>query len=106
MSNFEYVAENMSPNPNIGQNIQEINQTINQTISENNMGTAPSTWSYGPPPNISYCNPQGASYFPVDNIVVNPEDLFKGNKAKTAIEIKSIRDCIFDILNKKIIFFG
>tara|TARA_A100001037_G_C15147501_1_gene637139 strand:- start:422 stop:1333 length:912 start_codon:yes stop_codon:yes gene_type:complete len=97
MSNFEYVAENQSPNPDM------INNPIPDTIvGAPNPGdnlTGQPNWIN--PMNISYCNPPGASYFPLDNITVNPEDLFNNNNVKSVIEIKSLRESTYDILNKK-----
>ena len=102
MSNYDYgnyTIENMSPNPNIqgiNPNIQGINPNISETINPNNIVGLPTPIWEGQP-NYSYCSPTGSSYCQL----VNPEDLFNNNKSKSAIEIKSIRDCILDILNKK-----
>lgn len=96
MSNFEYISDNMSPNPDIVNQNNTIGNIVGAPNPGDHFGVQPSWTQY----EVSYCNPQGASYFPIDNIIVNPEDLFKNND-KNIVQIKNLRENVYKILHKK-----
>ena len=99
MNNYEYVQENIQGqnifdgDSNTSPDIDQLNQIINENMTNQTQIN---------PMNISYCSSHGSAYFPIEsNVIPNSEDLFNNsNKIKSIIEIKVLRDCIYDILNK------